>query len=250
MTWTTLLTQRPLLRGGAFALTVALLAEPASAGVFSVVPVRIFMSPRDRAVAITLTNEGDTPVALQADVNVWRQKPDGTDEETLSEDLILSPPIIKLAPRARQVVRLARTAPADLSQQLTYRLTVREVPEISAPSQPVLQIPITLALSMPVFITPPNAQRTVACEASRSAGAADALNVACTNSGNAYAQVRELAIQRGGQVAARAEVASYLLPGARKTLGLKADKVLEAGPAELVIGFDDGTRQAFPISLP
>ena len=63
------------------------------------------------AVAITLTNEGDTEVALQADLYSWAQKPDGTDDLVLTEDLVVAPPIIKLAPRARQVVRLARLTP-------------------------------------------------------------------------------------------------------------------------------------------
>ena len=64
---------------------------PAWAGVFSVTPVRIYMQPRDRAVAVTLVNEGNTSVVLQADVNVWRQMPDGVDVLELTEDLILSP---------------------------------------------------------------------------------------------------------------------------------------------------------------
>ncbi len=41
------------------------------------------MTPRDRAIAVTLTNEADTEVVLQADINAWSQKPDGTDELVL-----------------------------------------------------------------------------------------------------------------------------------------------------------------------
>jgi len=47
-------------------------------------------------------------------VSTWKQKADGTDEQNPSEDLILSPPILKLAPKARQVVRLARIAQGDV----------------------------------------------------------------------------------------------------------------------------------------
>src|SRR5687768_16393781 len=117
--------------GAAWVLGVvltALVAPMAHAGVFSVVPVRIYMTPRDRAVAITVTNEGETEMVLQAEVSTWRQKADGSDEQVPSEDLILSPPILKLAPKARQVVRLARIASADVAQQQTYRLVIREVP--------------------------------------------------------------------------------------------------------------------------
>ncbi|MDO8774118.1 MAG: fimbria/pilus periplasmic chaperone [Burkholderiaceae bacterium] len=67
--------------------------------------------------------------SLQADLNIWSQKLDGIDEQLPTDDLILSPPIIKLAPKARQVVRLALLKPADASRQLTYRMILREVPE-------------------------------------------------------------------------------------------------------------------------
>jgi fimbrial chaperone protein len=157
-------------------------ADPSVAGVFSVTPVRLYMTPRDRAVAVTITNEGDTPVVLQADLNQWTQKADGTDELTPTEDLILSPPIIKLGPKARQVVRLARLVPPDAIRQLTYRMILREVPE-ATPAKDKIQVAIALALSLPVFITPPAAKKQVACKTLP----ADPgnLNVACSNTGTA-----------------------------------------------------------------
>jgi fimbrial chaperone protein len=220
---------------------------PAWAGSFSVTPVRIYMTPRDRAVAITITNEGDSPVALQADINVWSQKADGTDELVLTEDMILSPPIIKLAPKARQVVRLALLKPHDASRQLTYRLIVREIPEATAPKGNTIEVPIALALSMPVFITPPIAQREMACQAARDA---QALAVTCANTGSAYSQLREVTLKRGDAQLARFEGGVYILPGARKTVSLKPDQAVPAGEAVLQVMFDDGKSQTFNVTLP
>ena len=237
---------RSLVTLAAFAATLGA-TLPVEAGVFSVTPVRMFMGPRDRAIAVTLTNEGDSEIVLQADINTWTQKPDGTDVLTLTEDLILSPPIIKLAPRGRQVVRLALLKPADASRQLTYRIIVREVPEVVAQKEGV-QLPIALALSMPVFITPPVAKREVGCELVRtSSGQAEA---ACSNSGSAYAQVRELSLQRDGQTLASFEGGAYMLPGARKVLPLKSERALAAGPAQLGLTFDDGQSIKINVTLP
>lgn len=238
--------QRP--RPITYALLLALLAPwaVASAGVFSVTPVRLYMTPRDRAIAVTLTNEGDTAVVLQADINTWSQKPDGTDELVLTEDLILAPPIIKLAPKARQVVRLALLKPADATKQLTYRMIIREVPE-ALPATGI-QVPIALALSMPVFITPPLAKRQVNCSTSRAD--ATAVNLHCSNTGTAYAQIREAAVMRGDQALARFEGGSYILTGASKTVSLKGEKAMPAGPAQLVITFDDGQNLTTSITLP
>lgn len=222
-------------------------APPALAGVFSVTPVRIYMTPRDRAVAVTLTNEGDTAIALQADLHSWKQAADGTDELVLTEDLVLSPPIIKLAPRARQVVRLALARPADSAQQLTYRLIVREVPEVTAPKDQTVAVPIALALSMPVFVTPPPARRQLACEVER---AGTAVHTACRNSGSAYAQVRQVTLARGSAQLAQFEGGVYVLPGARKTVTLQGDAAIAAGDATLSVVFDDGKSETFNVKVP
>lgn len=225
-------------------------AAPASvfAGVFSVTPVRIYMTPKDRAVAVTITNEGDTEVVLQADLNAWSQKPDGTDEQVPTEDLILSPPIIRLAAGARQVVRLALLKPADASRQLIYRMIMREVPEAVASKDKTIEVPIALALSLPVFITPPPAKREMDCTAARSTP--QALNVSCSNQGSAYAQVREISLIRGEQTLARFEGGTYILPGARKTMSVNGQQAIAPGPAQLSVRFDDGKSQAFSITLP
>lgn len=231
-----------------YALLLSLFAPwaVATAGVFSVTPVRLYMTPRDRAIAVTLTNEADTEVVLQADINTWSQNPDGTDELVLTEDLILAPPIIKLAPKARQVVRLALLKPADARNQLTYRLIIREVPEALPASG--IQVPIALALSMPVFVTPPVAKRLMNCTTSRAD--AKTLNLKCSNTGTAYAQIREAAVMRGEQALARFEGGSYILPGASKTITLRGEKTVTAGDAQLVVNFDDGQSLTTSITLP
>ena len=225
------------------ALLALATAQCAVAGVFSVTPVRIYMTPKDRAVAVTITNEADEPVALQADVYEWKQTADGDDNLVPSEDLILAPPIIKLGPKARQVVRLARLQPPDASRQLVYRLILRELPE-AGPSKGI-NVAIALALSMPVFITPPVAKHRTSCSASRDEAAT--LTVHCANSGTAYAQVREVRVQRDGETVARFEGGAYILPGARKRLALQAERPIPVGALQLVVTFDDGSTQTFDV---
>lgn len=222
-------------------------AHSALAANFSVTPVRIYMKPQDRAVAVTITNESDTPVVLQADLYAWSQKPDGTDDLKLTEDLILSPPIIKLAAKARQVVRLARLMPPDASRQLTYRMIMREVPE-ALPKKEQIQVQIALALSLPVFITPPVAKREMAC--APSAAPAGALNVTCENKGTAYAQVREIVAKQGDRVIGRFEGGAYILPGAHKAMPVKLDAPLPGGRLQLVVTYDDGRSDSFEASGP
>jgi len=221
-----------------------LLATQAAAANFSVTPVRIYMKAQDRAVAVSVVNEGNAPVVLQADLYAWSQKADGTDDLVLTEDLILSPPIIKLGANAKQVVRLARLKPADASRQLTYRMVLREVPE-AAPGKDNIQIPIALALSMPVFITPTPARRDMACEARRADAAT--LDVSCGNKGSAYAQLREVTVRSGEQVLGRFEGGVYILPGARKVVPVKAGSGLPGGKLQVSVTYDDGRAEVFEV---
>lgn len=229
-------------------LTAGCTAFCACAGTFSVTPVRIYMAPRDRAVAVTVANEGDDELVMQADVYTWKQKPDGSDDLALSDDLILSPPILKIPGKSKQVVRLAMVSPPDVSRQLTYRMIVREIPEAHAADKKV-QLQVALAFSLPIFITPPTAKRNVACTLARSA--ADAVTASCSNTGTAYAQPREMTLVGArGEKLARLEGAGYILPGATRSFVLKrSDGAIAAGSAKLALNFDDGTSQAFDVTV-
>lgn len=217
------------------------------AGVFSVTPVRIFMKPTDRAVAVTVTNEGDEELVMQADIFTWKQRADGSDDLALSEDLILSPPILKIPGKSRQVVRLAMLAPPDIDRQLTYRLIIREIPEAHAPDKKV-QLQVALAFSLPVFITPASAKRDLACTAARSAP--DAVTATCRNAGTAYAQARDMALSVNGQKIAAQEGSAYVLPGISRNFEIKrTDGAIPSGPAKLTVNFDDGTSQTYDVTV-
>jgi fimbrial chaperone protein len=232
------------------AVVVAVVASMsvADAAQFTITPVRIFMSPRDRAVAVTIVNEGDAEVVMQADLYTWKQKEDGSDDLQLTEDLILTPPIIKLAPRGRQVVRLARLGPPPTGLQQTYRMIVREVPEAHKSDQ--IQLQVALAFSLPVFISPPGVKRDLRCALQR--GGPDLVSAVCSNSGTAYAQIRTFDVidANGNKIAVR-DQGGYLLPSTKRSFDIKgAAGRIPAGPLKLQVGLDDGTVQAFDATLP
>ena len=220
----------------------------AFAGQFTVTPVRMFLTPQDRAIAVTITNEGDAPIVMQADLYSWKQKPGGEDDLVLTEDLILSPPVLKLAPKSRQVVRLARVKPVQSADQQTYRMIVREIPE-ALKSSSGLQLQVALAFSLPVFITPPTAKRQVVCVAERSAG--NVVRAICENKGNAYAQLREITLNsEAGEKLAASEAGGYILPDVTRGFDVKrAGSRIPGGKARLTIVLDDGAIQNFEVTI-
>ncbi|HEY0665772.1 MAG TPA: fimbria/pilus periplasmic chaperone [Gallionella sp.] len=228
-------------------LLVAAFASPVFAGNFSVNPVRIYMDPKDKAVAVTITNEGDEALVMQADLYTWKQKANGEDDLVLTEDLLLSPPIIKLAGRSRQVVRLARLSPIHPTEQMTYRMIVREIPEAS-PNKDSLQLRIALAFSLPIFITPQDAKYQLACSVQRTA--ADAVKASCTNSGTAYTQLIDLTLTGSkGEKLADQNKGGYILPAITRNFDIRSEgkKAIPDGQAKLIVKLDDGSKHTFDV---
>ena len=219
------------------------------AGPFSVTPVRIYMDANDKAVAVTINNEGEEELVMQAELYTWTQKPDGEDVLEPTEDLLLSPPIIKLAGKSKQVVRLARLQPVEMNQQQTYRMIVREIPE-AKPNKGNLQLQIAIAFSMPVFITPPGVKNKLDCRPSKKA--IDTVSISCENSGTAYAQVIDFTIN-GPENLMLSDNASggYILPGVKRNFDIKTEKgqPIPSGKAILSVRMDDGSKQTFDVIL-
>lgn len=237
------------LKVGACLLSLVTIAPPSLAGSFSVSPVRIYMQARERAVAVTITNEGDTELVLQAELFDWKQKPDGSEDLTATEDIVMAPPVLKVAPKSRQVLRLANLKPVPPGQQLTYRLFVREVPEAVAPVAGT-QIQVALAFSIPVFITPPGAKRELSC--GLRARTPEALVIACENKGQAYAQPVGFSLTRDSSEPMLSEDISggYILPQMKREFRIKPGaKAIAPGPAKLTVVQDDGSKQTFDVLL-
>ncbi len=223
------------------------LVAPVYAGTFSVTPVRIFMTPKDKAIAVTIINEGDEDLVMQADVYAWKQKTDGEDDLALTEDLLLSPPIIKVPAKSHQVVRLARLRALPQERQLTYRMIVREIPE-AKPVKDKVQLQIALAYSMPIFITPAGAKNKLDCVVERTA--ANSVNAVCENTGSAYAQPLGFVLTNlaGDKLASR-DKAGYILPTIKRSFDIKSDSHIPAGKAKLTVRLDGGTEQAFDVMI-
>jgi fimbrial chaperone protein len=227
--------------GGCFAGT-------ASAGNFAVTPVRVYMASRERAAAITVTNDGDEELVMQADIYEWKQSPDGQDLLTLTEDMIMSPPILKMAPRSRQVVRLISLIGPVKDLQQTYRMIVREIPEARS-DKADLSLQIAYAFSIPIFITPPGALARLDCVLARVAP--DAAKAVCQNTGTAAAHPTALQIINSAQeIVVSQDSGAYILPGTQRSFDLKRRQgAIPSGKTRLVVSMSDGTGQSYDTTI-
>lgn len=190
-------------------------SAPAHAGSFSISPLRVELSATATTGALTLRNQEDAPIVVQAEAMLWEQV-DGQDRLTPTRDLLVSPLVFTMPGNGSQLLRVALRRPADAGRELSYRLILTEVPQPASPEFTGLNV--ALRVSLPVFVAPA-AETAPRLEWTASPAADGALAVTARNSGNAHARILrfEVAPATGAAAARLQEVTAYLLPGQSRT---------------------------------
>lgn len=196
----------------------SLLAESARAAQLGIAPVYVRLAPGQRAAALTVTNEGSEPAAFQIRAFAWRQTPEGTDDLTPTEELLVSPPLGKLEAGAQQVVRLVLRQPPS-EREATYRILLDEIPPPAAPGT----VRIAIRQSIPVFALPQtkvSARLTWRIERS----ADGTFWLVASNVGTRHAEVREVALTtaEGAALAVEPRPLPYVLAGATQRWRIEA----------------------------
>lgn len=132
----------------ALACTAALMAQASS---LQISPVMVELPPGQNASALTLRNPGKEPIYGQVRVFRWDQALDD-DRLEPSDDLVASPPLIRIEPQGEQLVRLVRRDGTPVAAERSYRVLVDEVPNLDA--APGNGVNIRLRYSVPVFVEP------------------------------------------------------------------------------------------------
>lgn len=136
-------------------------AGPAAhASGLQVTPTSLTLAAGHSADGLWLGNSGGETLHAQVRVLHWTQQ-GGEEQLAPSHGLVASPPMIELAPGARQLVRVIRTAPPDGAREDAYRVLVDELP-LAPASAPAPEpeageqrgLRFVLRYSVPVFLAP------------------------------------------------------------------------------------------------
>ncbi|HEY8949746.1 MAG TPA: fimbria/pilus periplasmic chaperone [Rhizomicrobium sp.] len=198
------------MRAAAILLAATLLALPSvaqSAGTIEIAPTTLDLSP-GKAGLLYLANNGHAPLLIQIQPMDWTQN-DGANALAPSNALIASPPLLRIAPRQRQVVRVL--ADGDPSGRETeYRLLVSELPN---GAQTASAVNVLLQFNIPVFV----ARASVTPAAAWSAIAKDdKLALTLRNNGYAALKISGLTVARDNAASAPVSCGlTYILPGAQ-----------------------------------
>ncbi|KLJ01599.1 molecular chaperone [Luteimonas sp. FCS-9] len=134
-------------------LALATTAAPAANSLL-IWPVNPTIRHGEQATALWIENQGRTTAHLQLRVFEWHQV-DGEDDYRPQQDVVGSPPMTRIAPGQRQLVRLTRTTPTPVARELAYRIVVDEIPVQAAEEAPAgtpVGVRFQFRYSIPLFV--------------------------------------------------------------------------------------------------
>lgn len=173
------------------ALVAACLLFPAPlrAASLQVAPVNIEVQAPGATATLKLRNEGTAPLNAQIRVFRWIQV-NGEEKLEPTDDVVASPPMANLAPKADYLVRLVRLSKQPVSAGESYRLLVDELPDPSVRLDRTINV--VVRYSIPVFFyaaaaTPAKLAWSVDQRRGR-------LDVSATNLGDRHARIARLTV--------------------------------------------------------
>ncbi|ROO07924.1 molecular chaperone [Pseudomonas fluorescens] len=194
-------------------------------------PIDPVLEADQQASALWLENRGSETANLQIRVFGWSQS--GFAEQYQNQrDVIGSPPVAKIEPGQKQLVRLTRTKDVPPGQELAYRIIIDEIPSAQPATadggKTAAAIRFQMRYSVPLFAygaglwskedssrardpkgvgLPQLSWRTVAVDGKP--------YVEVRNQGAVHARLTDVAIKQTGQSKPLAEgLLGYVLPGA------------------------------------
>jgi fimbrial chaperone protein len=220
-------------------------ADAGQAGI-TISPISISLDAKRPADAVTFSNGTTENKVIQVEVMNWSHE-NGEDHFSPATDLLVSPPMFRVAAGAKQVVRvgLKSRAGANSATEKTYRMFLQEVPE-TAPVTAVegggSALRLLLRFGVPVFLKPTKAlPESISWKASRNKDNSIALSV--TNTSNRHLRVSEVKLESAGKSVAANNFA-YVFAGETYTWTLKPDTAWQPGAAMVSARTDDGSVHA------
>ncbi len=220
-----------VLRYTALAMVLLGAANAQAASSVLIWPIDPVLEADQQASALWLENRGSETANLQIRVFAWSQS-GFNDQYQNQRDVIGSPPVAKIEPGQKQLVRLTRTREIPPGQELAYRIIIDEIPSARPPAaedgKTAAAIRFQMRYSVPLFAygaglwskedttrprdpkgigLPDLSWRTVAVDGHA--------YVEVRNQGAVHARLTDVALKQGGQTQPLVEgLLGYVLPGA------------------------------------
>lgn len=215
----------------------------AAEGSLQISPLRLEFDKAGATSIITVKNRKDKPALIQLEALSWTQQ-DGQDIQQLTSDILATPPVFTIVPDGEQIIRVGLRKPPDPQRQLTYRLYIREVPDMSNPEPPAGTVRVMIGFSLPVFVKP-LAKLVRKTQWKAKADSGKTLQVSLENQGNGHLQIRRFIVTGSNdRPVAEMRQMTYVLQQQQKSWSLPVAQPIGETVLQLIADTDDGELRA------
>jgi fimbrial chaperone protein len=234
----------------ACAFAACVVACPVHAASLNVAPVRVQLTPARPIAALTLGNNDEAEVAVQAQVFAWSQE-NGQDVYAPTSEVLVNPAIFRIPPKGQQIVRLGLQVPAAEIER-SYRIFLQQLPREQPPSADAgggARLQTLLRIGIPMFVpATPLRQHNLQwrLEAASSPHGGPVLHA--DNQGSEHVQLTRVVVRRaGGNDLASKTLSHYVLAGRSSSLPLQLPAL--APDTVLHIEADSDTPSPLPTAV-
>ncbi|CDO35420.1 Type I pilus usher pathway chaperone CsuC [Novosphingobium sp. KN65.2] len=138
------------------ASALAVLPLRAPAATVMIWPIDPVIGEGRGGTELWLENRGAADVVLQIRVMRWTQEA-GSDVHSDQDEVLASPPMVKVGPGVRQLVRLVAGEPLPRDRERAYRVIVDEIPAVAdrpEEMQTATALRFRMRYSIPLFLAP------------------------------------------------------------------------------------------------
>lgn len=216
------------------AILSATLLNSVMASGLQVSPVSITTAANKISTIIHVSNESAKPLQAQIRIFSWRQE-ENKDVLEETDEIVASPPFVKLDPSAKQLVRLVRVKPKIGSGEENFRLMVDELP---VPEQLEKGINLHMRYSIPMRILAKGKEILKPSLSIDWIVQQDTLIITIKNTGSARAQIGSIQVQTANEkINVTTGLVGYVLPDSTREWKFKLKDHLSL-PSELSITID------------
>ena len=128
--------------------TITCASSAPRAASLSVAPISVEVLAPGATSIFTLRNDSERPLEAQIRVFRWTQV-DGEERLVPTTDVVASPPLVSIQPKADYTVRIVRVTKTPIVGEESYRLLVDELPNPARKQN--VAVNIVLRYSIPIF---------------------------------------------------------------------------------------------------
>ena len=210
---------------------------------FSISPMSAVISAQDQYGQISITNNADQTILFQTKIVAFNPI---TKQEQPTQDLMLTPPIINIAPGQTQVFRVADMIAPSLTQEKYYHVYFSQVAN-STPNANKnnngASLNFVFNIAIPIYVLPANLQTNLYWSAHLLN--AKKIQLTVVNHGNSHIQFYSAGIMNNvtNEALASVEFPKLLYPGQSETVVVDLKFPLTAGDKSLSLNYQSDLSQ-------